>query len=90
VFTQPAAGTFGTQQRNSLRGPAFWTTDASLHKNFPMVERLTMQFRFDVFDFLNHPNWGGANSTPTSGAFGTITGKTNDDRQLQLALKLIF
>jgi hypothetical protein len=49
-----------------------------------------MQFRFDVFDFLNHPNWGGPNSTPTSGAFGTITGKTNDDRQLQLALKLIF
>ena len=90
VFTQPAAGTFGTQQRNSLRGPAFWTTDASLRKNFPIVERLTMQFRFDVFDFLNHPNWGGPNSTPTSGAFGTITGKTNDDRQLQLALKLIF
>ncbi|HKD02054.1 MAG TPA: hypothetical protein VKB77_06490 [Terriglobales bacterium] len=90
VFTQPAAGTFGTQPRNHLRNPAFWTTDASLRKNFPIVERLTMQFRFDVFDFLNHPNWGGPNSTPTSGAFGTITSKTNDDRQLQLALKMIF
>jgi hypothetical protein len=90
VFTQPAAGTFGTQPRNNLRNPSFWTTDASLRKNFRIVERLTTQFRFDVFDFLNHPNWGGPNSTPTSGAFGTITGKTNDDRQLQLALKLIF
>ena len=49
-----------------------------------------MQFRFDVFDFLNHPNWGSPNSTPTSGAFGTINGKTNDDRQLQLVLKMIF
>jgi hypothetical protein len=49
-----------------------------------------MQFRFDVFDFLNHPNWGGANSNPTSGSFGTITGKSGDDRQLQLALKMIF
>jgi len=28
VFTQPAAGTFGTQQRNGLRGPAFWTVFA--------------------------------------------------------------
>ena len=90
VFTQPAAGTFGTQQRNNLRNPPFWAADASLRKNFPIVERLTMQCRFDVFDFLNHPNWGGPNSTPTSGAFGTITGKTNDDRQLQLALKIIF
>jgi hypothetical protein len=90
VFTQPAPGTFGTQPRNNLRNPSFWTTDASLRKNFRIVERLTMQFRFDVFDFLNHPNWGSPNSTPTSGAFGTITSKTNDDRQLQLALKMIF
>jgi hypothetical protein len=90
VFTQPAAGTFVAQQRNGLRGPSFWTTDASLRKNFQIIERLTTQFRIDVFDFLNHPNWGGPNTTPTSGAFGTITGKTNDDRQLQLALKMIF
>jgi hypothetical protein len=90
VFTQPAAGTFGVQQRNSLRNPSFWTTDASLRKNVRLVERLTAQFRFDVFDFLNHPNWSGPTSNPTSGAFGTITGKSNDDRQLQLALKLIF
>jgi hypothetical protein len=90
AFTQPAAGTFGVQPRNSLRNPSYWTTDASLRKNFAIVERLTMQFRFDVFDFLNHPNWGSANSNPTSGSFGTITGKTNDTRQLQLALKLIF
>jgi hypothetical protein len=90
AFTQPAAGTFGVQPRNSLRNPSYWTTDASLRKNFAILERLTMQFRFDVFDFLNHPNWGSANSNPTSGSFGTITGKTNDTRQLQLALKLIF
>ena len=90
VFTQPAAGTFGTQQRNNLRNPPFWAADASLRKNIPIVERLTLQFRFDVFDFLNHPNWSGPNTTPTSGAFGTITGKTNDDRQLQLSLKMIF
>lgn len=90
AFSQPAAGTFGNQPRNSIRGPSYWTTDASLRKNFPIYERLTMQFRFEVFDFLNHPNWGAPNVTPLTGSFGTITGKTNDDRQLQLALKMIF
>jgi hypothetical protein len=90
AFTQPAAGTFGNQQRNTIRGPAYWTTDASLRKNFPIYERLTMQFRFEVFDFLNHPDWGAPNVTPATGSFGTITGKTNDARQLQLAIKMIF
>ena len=90
VFVQPAAGTFGVQQRNSLRNPSYWTTDASLRKNVALLERLTMQFRFEVFDLLNHPNWGSPSSNPTSGSFGTITTKTNDDRQLQLTLKLIF
>jgi hypothetical protein len=90
AFSQPAAGTFGNQTRNSIRGPDYWTTDASLRKNFPIYDRLTMQFRFEVFDFLNHPDWGAPNVTPATGSFGTITGKTNDARQLQLALKMIF
>ena len=90
AFTQPAAGTFGNQTRNSLRGASYWTTDASLRKNFPVHDRVTMQFRFEVFDFLNHPNWGSPSVTPLTGSFGSITSKTNDDRQLQLALKMIF
>ena len=90
AYAQPAAGTFGKQGRNGIRGPSFWATDASLRKNIPISERFTMQFRFEVFDFLNHPNWSGPNVNPTSGTFGKITSKTNADRQLQLALKLMF
>jgi len=43
-----------------------------------------------MFNILNHPNWGNPVTDPTSGSFGVITGKTNDSRQLQLALKYIF
>jgi hypothetical protein len=90
AFTIPAPGTFGTQLRNTLRGPGFWAWDMSLRKNIHIFERQTLQFRFDLFDVLNHPNWGNPVTDPTNGSFGKVTGKSNDDRQMQLALKYIF
>jgi hypothetical protein len=42
-----------------------------------------------VFNILNHPNWGGATSNPTSGSFGMVTSK-GGNRTIQLALKYIF
>jgi hypothetical protein len=61
-----------------------------LRKNFKVYEAQTLQFRFEVFDILNHANWNNPVTDPTSGSFGLITGKSNDSRQLQLALKYIF
>jgi hypothetical protein len=77
VFTKPAAETFGNQPRNNLRNPLFSPPMRAFGRTFQIRERLTFQFHFDVFDFLNHPNWDGPNSNPTSGGFGTITGKSN-------------
>ena len=90
AFTQPAAGTYGTQLRNTLRGPGYWIWDMGIRKNFRVREGQSLQFRYDLFNTLNHPNWGNPATDPTSGTFGTITGKTNDVRNMQLALKYIF
>jgi hypothetical protein len=90
AFSIPAAGTYGKQLRNTLRGPGFWAWDASLRKNIKTFEGQSLQFRFELFNILNHPNWGNPATDPTSGSFGRVTGKTNDDRQMQLALKYIF
>ena len=90
AFARPAAGTFGAQTRNSLRGPGFIAWDMGLRKNFRIVETQSLQFRFEMFDILNHPNWSNPIVDPTSGSFGRVTGKTQDSRQLQLALKYIF
>jgi hypothetical protein len=90
AFTIPAQGTYGLQSRNTLRGPGFWTWDVSLRKNFKTFESQSLQFRFELFDVLNHPNWSNPVTDPTNGSFGRITGKTGDDRQMQLALKYIF
>jgi hypothetical protein len=90
AFSIPAQGTFGVQTRNTLRGPGFRNWDMGLRKNFHVYEAQTLQFRFEVFDILNHPNWSNPVTDPTNGSFGLITGKTSDSRQLQLALKYIF
>ena len=89
AFTQPAPGTYGIQPRNSLQNPGFWNFDGALRKNFPTFEKQMMQLRFEFFNVFNHPNWNGANANPTSGSFGTITGKSGN-RAIQLALKYIF
>jgi hypothetical protein len=47
----------GNVGRNALRGPAFFQWDLSGMKNFPITERLKLQFRADLFNILNHPNF---------------------------------
>jgi hypothetical protein len=89
AFAQPAPGTFGTQPRNILRNPGFWEWDLGIRKNFPVTERQRLQFRTELFDVTNHPNWAGASSGPTSSTFGKVTGKSSN-RTIQLALKYIF
>jgi hypothetical protein len=90
AFAKPAPGVFGNQRRNPLRGPGFLAWDMGLRKNFRTFESQTLQFRFEVFNILNHPNWSNPVVDPNSGSFGMVTGKTNDTRQLQLALKYAF
>ncbi len=50
-------GTIGTVGRNALRGPAYFQLDLSGIKNFRITERVTMQFRADIFNIFNHPNF---------------------------------
>jgi hypothetical protein len=49
--------TIGTVGRNSLRGPGYFQLDISGMKNFAITERVTMQFRADIFNIFNHPNF---------------------------------
>jgi hypothetical protein len=67
----------GDVGRNALRGPKFFQWDLSVMKNFPIKEILRVQFRTDLFNILNHPNFASpdagictavAPATPTSPA----------------------
>ncbi|MHB1937731.1 MAG: TonB-dependent receptor [Acidobacteriaceae bacterium] len=55
VYGDPT--TIGNIGRNYLRGPAFFQWDFSGMKNFTLTQRLNLQFRADIFNILNHPNF---------------------------------
>ncbi len=57
AFIQPAQGTFGTMQRNSVYGPVFWNLDFALTKDTRITERLSLQLRAEFFNIFNHPNF---------------------------------
>ena len=89
-LTQPFLGNIGTSPRNSLRLADFWDYDAGLLKDTKITEKMNLQFRLEVYNVFNHPNFSGFDNTLTSPTFGTYTGTASNERQLQYSLKLIF
>jgi hypothetical protein len=86
----------GTLGRDAISGPGFVDTDFSVTKNTKLTEKLNLQFRTELFDAFNHPNFGNPVLNVTSGSFGKIqstrfpTGDFGSARQIQFALKLLF
>lgn len=60
AFARPQSQTgdlFGTSGRNILTGPSYNRTDLSLFKNFRLSEKTRFQFRWEVFNVFNKPNY---------------------------------
>ncbi|HXM19827.1 MAG TPA: carboxypeptidase regulatory-like domain-containing protein [Terriglobales bacterium] len=57
AFVQPAFGTFGDLDRDSIYGPGFSNADFSITKNTRLTERLNVQLRAEFFNIFNHPNF---------------------------------
>jgi hypothetical protein len=102
VFIAPPTGTYGTAGRNIFRDDGFRDWDFSLFKNWTVKERLTAQFRVEVFNILNNAilaNPGGGSlklgnigcscQMPDSAGQNPLLG-TGGARSMQLGLKLLF
>jgi hypothetical protein len=69
-------------------GPFNW--DISMLKNTRLTERAQLQFRAEAINALNHPQFTAPNTTPTSTAFGTVTGEFAWPRVIQFGMKVLF
>ena len=71
AFVLQPAGFYGDVARNALIGPGFASIDFSLSKTFPLFsDSRQLEFRADLFNLLNHPNF----ATPSSSTGAQIVG----------------
>ena len=95
AFEIPTSG-FGDAGRNILTSPGFQDVDVAVSKNTMIKESVSLQFRAEAFNLLNHPNFNQPQNSVTAATFGqilstrTARGDLGSSRQLQLGLKLIF
>jgi len=91
---QQSAHSFGDSRIGNLRGPDLVDFDFVLQKNFRIRESQEVEFRAEIFNLLNHPNFGlpgGGSSDPVDVPGGaSITNTSTDNRQIEFALKYTF
>ena len=101
AFALAPLGTFGTLQRNALRGPGFATVDTAVVKNTRIRENVNLQFRAELFNLFNRTNLANPGvGTLSSSTFARITSTRNNSSapgigpgepfNVQFAGKIIF
>jgi hypothetical protein len=91
AFVPNAVGTFGNSGRDLFQGPPIKTIDLGLAKNWTIIEGYRLQFRWEMFNALNHPSFGNPDANVQDGNYGKITGQGPIlARVMQAALKFSF
>jgi hypothetical protein len=101
AFALQPLGFLGNAPRSSVRGPAFREVDLSFMKRtrFPLGDQGALQFRIDIFNLFNRPNFGvpdgivydgRADVEPVLPTVGRFTSTVNRSRQVQLGFRVIW
>jgi hypothetical protein len=95
------SGFFGNLGRDTFIGPGLGSWDFSVMKDTQLHERMSLQFRAEIFNLLNRTNFNtpslivavlapGSTTPTSSGVGGLITGTSTSSRQVQFGLKLLW
>lgn len=101
AFALPKPGNFGNTQRGQFYGPGFNSVDFSIFKNTAITEKVSAQFRVEIFNLFNRLNLSGPDTSVGSGsgmglsyatvqAYGSPGIGAGEPRNVQLALKLVW
>ena len=90
AFAQPALGTFGDHERNSIKGPGFWAINMALTKLVPLGASHNVELRLEAFNLLNNFNWGNPGTNFNVATFGRIQTISGEPRILQFGAKYSF
>jgi hypothetical protein len=81
----------GNAGRNLITGPAYVNLDASLAKDFKIMDRYTLDIRAEAFNTANTVHLANPDPNFNSGTFGQISSVlASSNRVAQLAAKIIF
>jgi hypothetical protein len=75
---------------SGLRGMGLNWWDLGATKNTRLSERTTLQFRAEFINALNHTHFSGPQMDPTSTDFGKVTSTSQQPRNIQFGLKVLF
>jgi hypothetical protein len=97
VFGTP----FGNIGRNTFTADRLENIDFSVFKTTRVTERLSIQYRLNMFNALNHPNFGIPNSirldnaatidtSKNAGTFFNFQENSGGRRTIEMALRIMF
>jgi hypothetical protein len=103
AFSLPGVGQLGNLGKGVIRGKPINNVDFSVNKNWKVKEKYGIQFRAEMFNAFNHPNFNGFQNalnfqgnitqpgfgTVTNGSFGTLS-NVQSHREIQLGFKFSF
>ena len=88
AFTTAPQFVLGTASRNPARGQAYRDLDFALVKHTTLRGETDMEFRAEIFNIFNTPEFSQPNGSFGSSAFGSITSTVTDPRVVQFAIRL--
>jgi hypothetical protein len=83
--------TFGNAPRNTIIGPGIDNVDFTLRKSFKLWrESQRLSVEANLFNALNHPNWGTPDTNISDSTVGSITAISKPMREAQFAARFDF